>query len=53
MTTETVSVSLRCIDFFRDFLTRLVGGDENQGDPTSLIQELNEHRRRGRRRTNT
>ncbi len=40
MTTETVSVALRCIDFFRDFLTRLEEGNEDEGDPTDLIKEM-------------
>ena len=40
MTTETVSVALRCVDFFIDFLVQLTDGKEEQGDPTPLIEEL-------------
>ena len=40
LTTEAVSVVLRCVDFFRDFLDRLEQRNEDQGDPTPLIQEL-------------
>jgi two-component system chemotaxis sensor kinase CheA len=40
MTTEVVSVALRCIDYFRDFLTSLANGTEDQGDPGPLIDEL-------------
>ncbi len=40
MSTETVSVALRCVDFFIDFLVQLTDGKEDQGDPTPLIEEL-------------
>jgi two-component system chemotaxis sensor kinase CheA len=40
LTTETVSVTLRCIDFFRSFLGRLRAGSMDQGDPRPLIEEL-------------
>ncbi len=42
MTTETVSVALRCVDFFIDFLVELADGKEDQGDPTPLIEALSE-----------
>ncbi len=40
LTSDTVSVTLRCIDFFRAFLARLRSGDADQGDPRPLIDEL-------------
>ncbi len=40
LTSDTVSVTLRCIDFFREFLVRLRSGDTDQGDPRPLIDEL-------------
>jgi two-component system chemotaxis sensor kinase CheA len=40
MTSETVSVVLGCVDFMRDFLDRLAGGNEDQGDPAPLIEAL-------------
>lgn len=40
LTPVTVSVSLRCIDFFREFLARLRDGNVDQGDPRPLIDEL-------------
>lgn len=40
MTSETVSVALRCVDFFIDFLVELADGKEDQGDPTPLIEAL-------------
>ncbi len=40
LTSETVSITLRCIDFFRDFLSRLRDGDSDQGDPRPLMEEL-------------
>ncbi len=40
LTSETVSITLRCIDFFRDFLSRLRNGNTDQGDPRPLMEEL-------------
>ena len=40
MTSETVSVALRCVDFFIDFLVELADGKEDQGDPAPLIEAL-------------
>ncbi len=40
LTTETVSVTLRCVDFFRNFLARLDDGNDDQGDPQPLIDQL-------------
>ncbi len=40
LTSETVSITLRCVDFFREFLTRLRDGNTDQGDPRPLIDEL-------------
>ncbi len=42
LTSETVSATLACLDFFREFLSRLESGNDDQGDPQPLLEQLAE-----------
>ncbi|WP_010585911.1 chemotaxis protein CheA [Schlesneria paludicola] len=42
---ETTTLVLKCVDYFRLFLGRLRSDDLNQGDPTELLNQLQEHER--------
>lgn len=40
VTPESVTLTLRCVDFFREFLDRLAGGDVDEGDPRELADAM-------------
>lgn len=44
---ETTTLVLKCIDYFRTFLDRLRIGDMSEGDPSALLNQLQELEQRG------
>jgi two-component system chemotaxis sensor kinase CheA len=37
---DTATLVLKCVDYFRDFVSRLRSGDASEGDPSELLKQL-------------